>query len=77
LRSALNPQMMSCCRFDGHRVKVFHGVDTTSEQFQRLTAYHGIAFSMNRSGNVWDNAAMESYLLAQDRTDSSKELTTR
>ena len=32
----------------------------TSEQFQRLTADHGITCSMSRSGNVWDNAAMES-----------------
>ncbi|EAV41335.1 transposase [Stappia aggregata IAM 12614] len=32
----------------------------TSEQFQRLMAGHGITCSMSRSGNVWDNAAMES-----------------
>lgn len=31
----------------------------TSEQFQRLMAYHGVICSMSRSDNVWDNAAME------------------
>jgi putative transposase len=33
----------------------------TSEQFQKLMADHGIICSMSRSGNVWDNAAMESF----------------
>src|SRR6187455_2380784 len=33
----------------------------TSEQFQRLMADSGIVCSMSRSGNVWDNAAMESF----------------
>jgi putative transposase len=32
-----------------------------SEQFQRLMADNGITCSMSRSGNVWDNAAMESF----------------
>jgi putative transposase len=32
-----------------------------SEQFQRLMADSGIICSMSRSGNVWDNAAMESF----------------
>ena len=32
-----------------------------SAQFQRLMADNGIACSMSRSGNVWDNAAMESF----------------
>jgi putative transposase len=32
-----------------------------SEQFQRLMADTGIVCSMSRSGNVWDNAAMESF----------------
>jgi putative transposase len=32
-----------------------------SEPFQRVMADHGIACSMSRSGNVWDNAAMESF----------------
>lgn len=34
------------------------GSQYTSEQFRRLMADHGIACSMSRSGNVWDNAAM-------------------
>ena len=33
----------------------------TSEQFQKLMSDHGITCSMSRSGNVWDNAAMESF----------------
>jgi putative transposase len=33
----------------------------TSEQFQRLMADNGVTCSMSRSGNVWDNAAMESF----------------
>ena len=37
------------------------GSQYTSEQFQRLMADHGVACSMSRSGNVWDNAAMESF----------------
>ena len=37
------------------------GSQYTSEQFQRLMANHGVVCSMSRSGNVWDNAAMESF----------------
>ena len=33
----------------------------TSEQFQRLMAENGVTCSMSWSGNVWDNAAMESF----------------
>jgi putative transposase len=42
----------------------------TSEQFQRLLADHGVVCSMSRSGNVWDNAAMESFFssLKTERT---------
>ena len=36
------------------------GVDHV-RYLQRLMADHGIACSMSRSGNVWDNAAMESF----------------
>jgi putative transposase len=32
-----------------------------SDQFQRLMPDSGIVCSMSRSGNVWDNAAMESF----------------
>ncbi|RXM21796.1 IS3 family transposase, partial [Citrobacter sp. AAK_AS5] len=31
------------------------------EQFQRLMVDNGVVCSMSRSGNVWDNAAMESF----------------
>lgn len=37
------------------------GSHYTSEPFQQLMADHGITCSMSRSGNVWDNAAMESF----------------
>ena len=37
------------------------GSQYTSEQFQHLMADHGITCSMSQSGNVWDNAAMESF----------------
>jgi putative transposase len=37
------------------------GSQYTSEQFQKLLSDHGIICSMSRSGNVWDNAAMESF----------------
>ena len=46
------------------------GSQYTSEQFQRLLTDHGISCSMSRSGNVWDNAAMESFFssLKTERT---------
>jgi transposase InsO family protein len=37
------------------------GSQYTSEQFQQLMADSGIVCSMSRFGNVWDNAAMESF----------------
>jgi len=37
------------------------GSQYTSEGFQRLMLDQGITCSMSRSGNVWDNAAMESF----------------
>ncbi len=42
-----------------------------SEQFQRLVADSGIVYGMSRSGNVWDNAAMESCFssLKTERTE--------
>jgi putative transposase len=46
------------------------GSQYTSEQFQRLMVDHGVVCSMSRSGNVWDNAAMESFFssLKTERT---------
>jgi putative transposase len=54
------------------------GSQYTSEPFQRLMAEHGICCSMSRSGNVWDNAAMESFFssLKIERT-SAKTYRTR
>jgi putative transposase len=37
------------------------GSQYSSEQFQQLMADNGVVCSMSRSGNVWDNAAMESF----------------
>ncbi len=47
------------------------GSQYTSEQFQRLLAEHGVTCSMSRSGDCWDNAAMESFFstLKVERTD--------
>ena len=46
------------------------GSQYTSEQFQRLMADNGVTCSMSRSGNVWDNATMESFFstLKTERT---------
>jgi len=46
------------------------GSQYTSEQFQRLMSDNGVICSMSRSGNVWDNAAMESFFssLKTERT---------
>ena len=54
------------------------GSQYTSEQFQRLMADSGVVCSMSRSGNVWDNAAMESFFssLKTERT-SNKTYRTR
>jgi putative transposase len=37
------------------------GSQYTSEDFQRLLTDQGITCSMSRKGDVWDNAAMESF----------------
>jgi len=46
------------------------GSQYTSEKCQRLMADHGVTCSLSRSGNVWDNAAMESFFssLKTERT---------
>jgi putative transposase len=40
---------------------IYRGSQYTSEQFQKLMADNGVVCSMGRSGNVWDNAATESF----------------
>ena len=47
------------------------GSQYTSDQFQRLLVELGIICSMSRSGNCWDNSAMESFFksLKTERTD--------
>jgi putative transposase len=37
------------------------GSQYSSEPFQRLLTELGVTCSMSRSGNVWDNSAMESF----------------
>jgi putative transposase len=46
------------------------GSQYTSGQMQKLLSGHGITCSMSRSGNVWDNAVMESFFssLKTERT---------
>jgi putative transposase len=46
------------------------GSQYTSEQFQRLLGELGVTCSMSRSGDVWDNSAMESFFssLKTERT---------
>nr|MDQ3024370.1 integrase core domain-containing protein [bacterium] len=46
------------------------GSQYSSAQFQSLLKAQGITCSMSRSGNVWDNSAMESFLssLKTERT---------
>jgi putative transposase len=46
------------------------GSQYTSEQCQSLMTEHGVVCSLSRSGNVWDNAAMESFFstLKTERT---------
>jgi putative transposase len=53
---------------------LFHsdqGSQYASEDFQRVLSAHGIECSMSRRGDVWDNAAMESFFssLKVERTD--------
>ena len=50
------------------------GSQYTSEQFQRLMADHGITCSMSRSGNVWDNAAMESFFSSLKTVRSARKV---
>ena len=59
----------------GARDAVLHhsdrGSQYTSEAFQRLLRDLGLTCSMSRSGNVWDNAVMESFFstLKTERTN--------
>jgi putative transposase len=52
------------------------GSQYTSEQFQRLMADNSVVCSMSRSGNVWDNAAMES-LFSSTKTERTGNKTYR
>src|SRR3546814_3149983 len=53
------------------------GSQYTSEQFQRLMADNGVTCSMSRSGNVWDNAAMESFFSSLKTERIGKKSTAR
>ena len=50
------------------------GSQYSSDQFQRLMADSGIVCSMSRSGNVWDNAAMESFFSSLKTERGTKSL---
>jgi len=58
----------------GKPIELLHhsdqGSQYTSEDFQRLLAAQGIACSMSRKGDCWDNAAIESFFstLKTERT---------
>lgn len=56
---------MAICRRSRPKEVLHHsdsGSQYASEAFQRLLAEHGVTCNLSRSGNVWDNAAMESFL---------------
>ncbi len=60
---------MRCCII---RTRVANAPASSS---RRLMADHGITCSMSRSGNVWDNAAMESFFsITQNGKDSTQGL---
>lgn len=56
---------MAVWRRGGKQTALLHhsdrGSQYTSESFQRLLSALGVTCSMSRSGNVWDNSAMESF----------------
>lgn len=65
--------MMAVWRRGGSHAVLHHsdrGSQYTSEHFQRLLGELGITCSMSRSGNVWDNSAVESFFssLKTERT---------
>ena len=65
--------MMAVWRRGGHQMLLHHsdrGSQYTAESFQRLLRDLGGTCSMSRSGNVWDNSAMESFFssLKTERT---------
>ncbi len=45
-----------------------------SEAFQRLLADQGIVCSMSRAGNVWDNAAVESFFSSMKTERASRKI---
>ena len=64
---------MAVWRRGQHQALVHHsdrGSQYTSETFQRTLQALGVICSMSRAGNVWDNAAMESFFstLKTERT---------
>ena len=66
--------MMAVWRRDRSDALMHHsdrGSQYTSDAFQRLLGELGVTCSMSRSGNCWDNAAMESFFksLKTERTD--------
>jgi len=69
----LDALIMALWRRDKPSQLIHHsdqGSQYTSEDFQRLLSAQGIACSMSRRGDCWDNAAMESFFssLKTERT---------
>ena len=52
--------LYSACGHCEHCLSTWETVDA-AVQFEGLMADHGALCSMSRSGNVWDNTAMESF----------------
>jgi putative transposase len=50
------------------------GSQYSSDQFQQLLAEHGVVCSMSRSGNCWDNAAMESFFSTMKTERTSRKV---
>ena len=50
------------------------GSQYSSDQFQQLLAEHGVICSMSRSGNCWDNAAMESFFSTMKTERTSRKV---
>ena len=63
--------LMAIWRRGPKQALLHHSDQGTSEQFQKLLINHGVTCSMSRSGNCWDNAAMESFFstLKTERTN--------
>ncbi len=58
----------------GRPKAVLHHSDRSSPAIQRLLADQGIVCSMSRAGNVWDNAAVESFFSSMKTERASRKI---